>query len=357
MRFLKENVWQALLATLCTLSSPVFAETRASFDPASGSVVVSGLEQSERDRLVYESDVVRLTLAGQKSTRSMPLTLSQDGDSVVVLPRFSLKEGKTYILEFGTDRHEISLPAPTTTVPKLVGFAPSQSVIPENTLRIYLSFSEPMARGMLLDAVRLFHSGGSEVKSPFLNLDTELWDRSQMRATMLLDPGRIKQGVGPNITNGAPLEAGQSYRLLVAETMKSAKGIALEGPVAVVFRVGQPERRAINPSNWQIQLPSAGSLEPFSVSFDRIMDNGAVRRLLALKVRDGSHVTGQIHTDGGGWSLTPDTPWKPGDYTLVIDPELEDVSGNTPGAPFDSSAGTIGTVQDAIVLEVEIASK
>jgi hypothetical protein len=41
-------------------------------------------------------------------------------------------------------------------------------------------------------------------------------------------------------------------------------------------------------------------------------------------------------------ALVPEQAWQAGVYQLIVDPELEDVSGNTIGAPFDAAPGTIG---------------
>ena len=82
------------------------------------------------------------------------------------------------------------------------------------------------------------------------------------------------------------------------------------------------------------------------------MDAGAVVRLLTLETPNGSRLRGEVSTDGGGWSLTPDSPWSAGTYHLIVAPDLEDVSGNTPGAPFDAAAGTIGSVQHAITVPI-----
>ncbi|XAT56617.1 hypothetical protein GN241_04135 [Rhodobacteraceae bacterium IMCC1335] len=93
-----------------------------------------------------------------------------------------------------------------------------------------------------------------------------------------------------------------------------------------------------------------GATLPFTLTFDRIIDSGAALRLLSLIDPNGAEISGTLYTDGGGWSLTPSTPWEPGYYQLLIDPELEDVAGNTIRAAFDATAGTIGsTVSEASI--------
>jgi hypothetical protein len=299
-------------------------------------------------------DLLKLQVTRSDSARGMPLTLGENGAVLTVQPRFNLKPGTAYVIDLNGRRLEIVPPAAEAAVPSLAAFAPSQSVIPANALRLYLHFSEPMARGQLREVVALLDRDGTEVQSPFLNLEAELWNPAQTRATLLLDPGRIKQGVGPNTQGGAPLVAGESYRLVISEAMRSAAGVILGQEASVAFRAGDAERTAITPAIWQILPPPAGSYAPLTVAFDRIIDSGAVVRLLTVENPQGDHVRGQIETDGGGWSLIPSQPWQVGTYKMIIDPDLEDVSGNTIGAAFDAAAGTIGTNQGPITLHFNI---
>lgn len=52
--------------------------------------------------------------------------------------------------------------------------------------------------------------------------------------------------------------------------------------------------------------------------------------------------------------MTPTRPWAEGRYRVVVDAELEDVSGNTPGAPFDARAGAIGKADLPMILAFRI---
>ena len=349
---------QALLAACIILPLPTLADPHAQFDAATGVILLSGLDESESAELLLNDTALRLQVANLDTTRGMPVTVTEQGPDIAILPRFALMVGTDYIVHLDlADRSYglgISLPKAEVTIPELTGFAPSQAMIPANILRLYVQFSEPMARGQVRDAVRLIHSDGRPVPSPFLNLETELWDPSQTRVTLLLDPGRIKQGVGPNMQAGAPLQSGETYALIVSGRMQSATGATLGSDATLALRVGQAERRAINPETWQILAPAAGSHAPITVAFDRIMDSGATQRLLHVQDSAGNRLRGAISSDGGGWSFTPVQAWQADDYHLIVDPEFEDVSGNTIAAPFDAASGTIGAAQMPIQVPIHI---
>jgi hypothetical protein len=358
MRFLGAFMRQALLAACITLPLPTLADPVAQFDAASGSIRLSGLDASEQAEALLGDTAVRLRVATLDTVRGMPVTITEQGPDIVIMPRFALKIGTEYVVSLDlTDASYdvgISLPEAEVTIPEVIGFAPSQALIPANILRLYVQFSEPMARGQVRDTVKLVHRDGRPVSSPFLNLEAELWDPSQTRVTLLLDPGRIKQGVGPNMQAGAPLQTGESYQLVVSGWMQSAAGAPLETDVTLALRVGPAERRAIDPVSWQILTPPEGSHAPITVAFDRIMDSGATQRLLQMQDSAGNRLRGAITSDGGGWSFMPAQAWQTGDYYLIVDPELEDVSGNTIAAPFDATSGTIGAEQAPIVLMITI---
>lgn len=152
----------------------------------------------------------------------------------------------------------------------------------------------------------------------------------------------------------APFQPGETYALVVSGSMQSAAGAPLGTDATLALRVGQAERRAIDPAMWQILAPTAGSHAPITVAFDRIMDSSATRRLLHMQDGVGNRLRGAITSDGCGWSFTPVQAWQADDYHLIVDPDLEDVSGNTIAAPFDAAAGTIGAEQAPIILPINI---
>ena len=348
----------AAALTLSAFAAEVQADVAVAIDAGTGHLMLDGLSSAERDRLMSDTSRVTLQVAGLGASQGMPLKISETADGLQVKPRFALRAGATYHLQLdlgsGEQAFEIALPAAEATTPRLAAFAPSQAVLPANTLRLYLTFSEPMALGALRDAVTLMRSDGTEVDSPFLTLGPELWDKGQTRVTLLFDPGRIKQGVGPNLSHGAPLVAGESYHLVIGKGLRSTKGVPLAQDITVAFRVGPAEARAIVTEDWDITPPKAASQTPLSVAFDRIMDEGPVRRMITLQDANGKAVQGHVHTDGGGWSFVPDHPWTAGEYALRIDPALEDIAGNAVHQAFDAPEGTIGTVQRVVTLPVSI---
>ena len=217
---------------------------------------------------------------------------------------------------------------------------PSSDALPENLLRFYIHFSAPMQRGWAQDHIVLLGPDGQPVPAAFLGLTTELWDPAMQRLTLLLDPGRIKRGVGPNIALGAPLRQGHRYTLVVREDMRDADGRALFEGFSKSFGVTVAVREPIDPGRWTVDLPASGTRHALVLSFPNPLDQALLARMIRVVDADQQSVAGRVEIDRQEtrWVFTPLSAWVAGPYQLRLDAGLEDVSGNTPWAPFDADA-------------------
>jgi hypothetical protein len=240
----------------------------------------------------------------------------------------------------------------TATAPIVTAISPASELLPDNLLRMYVEFSQPMARGEANRRLSIVDEKGNPLSHPFVEIDQELWDPSGTRLTILFDPGRIKRGVKPNQDLGAPLVAGRRYGLRVARGWKSAAGQPLAADVVKTFMVSPPERRPIDLAAWKITEPKAGSRDPLSIDFGRPLDSALAADCLHV-LREGDGVVGKVAVPDQArrWSLTPAEPWREGGYTLQIETRLEDLAGNRIGRAFD--VDTIAAPQPRIDKSVE----
>ena len=207
---------------------------------------------------------------------------------------------------------------------------PSSDLLPENQLKLYLHFSAPMSRGEAYRWIRLLDDTGTQVGSPFLELDEELWDREGKRLTVLFDPGRIKRGLLPYEEVGPPIEEGKKYTLVIDRHWLDAKGVPLKEGYEKSFRVRAPDKKSPDLKDWWLVPPHDGTSEPLVVEFPEPMDHALLFRLLEVMDKGGNAVQGFIQVDGGEtqWRFIPKKPWKVGDYSLVVRTTLEDLAGN-----------------------------
>ena len=222
--------------------------------------------------------------------------------------------------------------APATRVERVY---PSADVLPSNTLRLYVYFSAPMSRGEVAARLRILDSTGKELKDVLLP-GQELWDPDNQRLTMTFDPGRIKRGVESNSKIGPPIAEGARYALVVDRGWPDARGVPLGEDYRREFRGGPAVRVPPDPKQWRITPPRTGTAASLVVEFGRSMNYPLLQRMLQVAGPSG-RVAGAITVDRNEtvWRFTPRAPWTAGAYRLLVDADLEDVSGNRIDQPFD----------------------
>ena len=243
------------------------------------------------------------------------------------LPEFS----ESLTLEFSPQRQQISSPARVSAV------FPSSDALPENLLRFYVCFSNPMQRGRAETCVKILAPDGQLAPDVLYRAPVELWDRTMCCLTVLLDPGRLKRGVGPNRELGPPLKCGLEYTLAIDSKMLDLDGNPLIESHCKKFVVGEPVRERISMRDWSTLAPAAQSFEPFKLIFPRPLDWALLWRGITIESEAGDVIDGRIGIQEGEttWSFTPNSPWAAGSYCVRVASGLEDVCGNNLTGAFD----------------------
>lgn len=319
----------------------------------------AGLDEDKLAKLTEESlGQVLAVYVVEKHAKDVPSLLGKhevDEDALRFTPRFALRPGTRYravlqpeVVE-GQEADpakavtlEIALPTPKRAAPTVVTrIYPSSNRLPENQLRFYLHFSQPMARGEAYEHLKLLKANGEAVELPFLELGEELWDTSGKRLTLLIDPGRIKRGLKPREDVGPVLEAGQSYTLAIDAAWKDATGEPLKAGHAKKFSVDKPVEVGIDLAEWKIEAPAAGSRQPLVVKFPRPLDHALLQRTMDVLDSAGQHLAGEVAVsdEERQWSFTPEQAWASGEFALEVDKVLEDLTGNRIGRAFELAEG------------------
>ncbi len=302
---------------------------------------MTGLDACAAQRLAV---VPAGALAVPEAVVPMPGRWEADGDILRFTPRLPFVRGGTYALVEGagagswTELARLQRPgadrAATTTV---VAVHPTATEVPENLLRLSVTFSAPMDEGSAADAVHLVDGAGDEIPHALLPMPPELWDRPRRRLTLLLEPGRIKRGLVPNAALGAPLTHRTGFALVVDAAIRDEEGAELAGAARRAYRVGPPVRALVDPALWRVSWPTPGSRDALVVRFDRPLDVALALRCLTVIDGDGRTVSGRSAVDDGDvrWTFVADAPWPGGSVELCIDAALEDLAGNSVRRVFD----------------------
>lgn len=300
-------------------------------------------------------EIFRVVVAGGKAEEvlaRLPIsgkyTLTETG--IRFDPQFPLVPGREYRAILYPDYNpvrvrkgdplEVSL-----TVPKpppgprvaITGIYPTANRLPENTLRFYIHFSGEVARGDVYRHLKLIRDDGIEVKSPFLELDEELWSVDGRRLTVFFHPGRVKRELVPREQEGPILENGHNYTLTISGKWEDTEGRPLVSGFSKTFTAGPADDQPIDPAAWALVTPRAGSDSPLLIRLPKALDNALLGRLVWIEDQNGQKVPGTLTVGGGERVLTfaPTNRWMKGEYRLVVDTRLEDVCGNRVGEPFE----------------------
>jgi hypothetical protein len=287
-------------------------------------------------------------VAGGQDLPPMAGNYAIDGQRLVFTPRFPFQAGVAYrvdcqLTDGGGQRvvklvHAFSLPPPTRGVPtRVTAVYPSAGALPENQLRFYVHFSQPMSRGEAYEHIRLLRPDGQPDRRALLEIGEELWDPAGQRLTILLDPGRVKQGLKPREEFGPVLEAGKKYKLVVDAAWRDAAGQPLAAGFEKEFVARPAIERPLDPADWKFAPPPSGSRQALVVRFPHPLDHALLQWAIRVAGPDEQFLAGEVATSEGEqqWQFTPAQPWAAGRHALVIDTTLEDTCGNRIGRAFE----------------------
>ncbi len=289
-----------------------------------------------------------------KSTNPPVLgTYSIQNDQIVFTPRFLPDPSVTYFVNFsyealnqllgkitgqGTFTETVQFASPEASNPRVIRISPEISEIPMNVLRIYIHFSAPMSFQNPYDFIAIENDAGELLTEPFVIVPEGLWNIDRTRLTLLFHPGRIKRGVGPNMTHGNILEIGKSYSLKIHNSWKGSNGKELEKTFEKTFIVSNSLNEVIQYDQWKLNA-TKGEMDQLLVKTLHPLDQPLSTRMLFIRTSAGQLIPSRVEFKNATeliiyWSNRPET-----DFELLIDPRLEDVCGNTPLNTFDYESG------------------
>jgi hypothetical protein len=333
------NATYAAIAALFLAGTAAIAES-ISIELEGGTFKVSGWEPPRSEPAKGWNSVFAV-YAGRGDVPAIIGSYAVERGTLVFHPRFPFAPGVEYRAVFqlpGVASVEKLFPGPpreTTPAARVEQIYPTANVLPSNQLRIYIYFSAPMSRGEAGAHVRMLEETGKVLPGVFLPGE-ELWDPDFRRLTLTFDPGRIKRGLTSNEAMGPPIVEGKRYTLVIDRDWPDARGVRMVAEFRKPIRGGPAQRTPPDPAQWKVTPPKAGATDAVTVLFPVPMNYPLLQRMIHVSDQ-GKSVAGKVSVDREEteWRLTPQGPWKPGEYQLVVDTELEDLAGNSIGQPFD----------------------
>lgn len=312
-------------------------------DPLAAHVEVTGLKSPPHGdwKKVLSVYLDSGSVVEQVETLPMVGTYSFAKNILTFQPQYRLYPGAKYraVIKNGQKLLSVTYSAPkpaSSPLTVVTQIFPTTNIVPENLLKFYVQFSAPMSSGHIYDYIRLNDEAGKAVELPFLEIDEELWDPEMKRLTLFIDPGRIKRGVKPLEEIGPSLVEGQSFSLVISNGWHDANNRPMKETYTKYFKVGPPQRLAIDPAKWKVQVPAPNTTEALRVDFLRPLDHAIVLR--KFWIRTGSKaVAGNPSLDKheSRWNFVPEQAWTPGSYEICFEQFIEDLAGNNIGKAFE----------------------
>jgi hypothetical protein len=122
------------------------------------------------------------------------------------------------------------------------------------------------------------------------------------------------------------------------------------------FVVTEATRTGLDPERWTLTSPPSGSREDLLLTFDRAVDHALAVRLIEVRDQHDRPVDGraEVGAEGHQWRFRPERTWVDGTYTMVVQPELEDLAGNNLNGPLDRPLTELAGRRGAVRLQVDI---
>jgi hypothetical protein len=296
---------------------------------------------------VTEDSVSKLTkirLANKSTDILGAFTLSKE--AISFKPLIAFTPGLKYEIIFSNSViSQFEIPAINTTeATELLSVYPTADTLPENALKLYITFSKPMQEGKALANITLTKNESDTISSPFLDLAQELWNKERTILTLWFDPGRIKRDLQPNKKSGTPLQQNNSYKIIINKDWRDENGLSLKSTYEKNFIVGARDSISPNPENWTIDQIKAATKDPLTVHLHEPLDYVLLKNVLRVMDDKGNGITGTIEIAKKETILifTPTEAWKSGNYKLEIESILEDLAGNNLNRLFDRDLSKTG---------------
>nr|WP_294795297.1 hypothetical protein [uncultured Mucilaginibacter sp.] len=290
------------------------------------------------EQLIQDLNKYPLTVSLNGSDRDVLGSFSKTDTGLLFEPLIPLSQGMEYgVLQSNIVVGKIAVPASSGNAPRVTAIYPQADTVPENLLKFYIEFSEPMRTGNALEHIFLLDKNRDTLQRIFLDLKPELWDSTEKVLTVWIDPGRIKRDLVLNKELGNPLHNHQTYELVIAGKWKDRRGLALEKSTSKKFTVGPRVDVQLSINQWRITAPKAGTIEPLAIHLGYPVDHYLFQESLSVLTNNGKPVKGKVTLADKDktWIFTPDAQWPLGAYKLRVTARLEDLAGNNLNKVFD----------------------
>jgi hypothetical protein len=221
---------------------------------------------------------------------------------------------------------------------KVIKVLPESNILPQNFFKFYLYFSNAMSFDNPYRYISIYDELGNKIPKFLVEFSAGLWDPSRTRLTVLIHPGRIKRGILFNLKYGMAFNEGKTYQLKVDRNIKDYRGVELQADMTKSFTISSPSYKKLQLERWQLNKPKVSSLQSLTIYTDHLIDPVLAKKMITIiNSENDTEVEGEYIVDSINKQIkfSPSIHWREGSYQLLVDPALEDISGNNFKRTFD----------------------
>lgn len=259
-------------------------------------------------------------------------------DAIIFTPLISFTPGLTYCVYFNLKliaqfkiKEVLSMP------PAVLNVFPIQDTIPENQLKLYITFSQPMQSGEVLQYLKLVKNERDTLTEVFLDLQNELWNKDQTMLTIWFNPGRVKRGLQPNEKSGTPLINGNTYKLIISNDWQGTNGKKLINNFDKKFFVVDRDSIGVSLDHWKIFASMQKNQTKLDIHLGEVLDHELLKNTISVLNEKNEIIPGRsiINDESNHIQIILDKMLPSEKYRLRVESHLEDLAGNNLNRLFD----------------------
>ena len=272
-----------------------------------------------------------------KTAKRILGTTKKEAQQLIFTPYVPFTLGASYTVVYKREIQQFHIPIPDDYEQLSVArIYPEAAVLPSNFLKWYIQFSKPVNASRMYEHIHITDADGAILDRTLLPLLNPLLSEDRTRLTLWVEPGRQKRDLGPNARLGAVFESGKKYRLVISG-LKDHNGVLMPTPYSHAFTITAPDRTKPDVKNWELKTPNLGTRDPLFIYCNEILDYGSLQKAVHITTANGKEVSGVLAWSSATKSIqfTPSYYWFKGDYKVLFNKTLEDLSGNNLERLFD----------------------
>ncbi len=263
--------------------------------------------------------------------------IKKNDSSLVFLPLVPFGWNQVYTISYNTTTDHFLLELPKNYKHLSVeAIYPSASILPSNILKWHIQFSRPINKTNVYEHIQFVDNYGEEISKAILPIENTLTNSKGTLLTLWIEPGRQKRDLIPNQQLGPVFVSGNDYKIIINKELKDQNGVPMLQTSAHKFTIADADRDLINISSWEVLPPVLKTKSSLIINCHESLDYTSALNGVFV-IYNNKKVAGnwEIKDNETKLIFNPLKIWNKGNYIILFNSKIEDLSGNNLNRLFD----------------------